>query len=277
METKTDVAEIVRTARDSVDVQHRVGKIETVPFVVLQPGEQIEVLDDVLDVLKKQQPHPERRIGTSRHFELASFTEHVNRFKIDASVVWADINKAQLVAIYDYHAGPKGKAGWKEHRAIYDCRISPEWAAWEGNANVNLGSEEFANFIEARMDDLTDGEGMPAPVELLEMSRNLQVNTKGQFVRKVNPETGEYTMVNKEEHAEGTTRIPRRFGLALRVFEGGEMYRVESRITFRLNGGRPTFAYTLHRAAEIKRDAFNDVRKAVGEATKLVVYAGTPD
>lgn len=274
MEDRTDFTEIIKAAREGVPIEPRIGHVKSVPYAIVREDEGVQVLESVLRAVEQREPHPNRKQGTSRHFELASFVEHVNRFKEESSAVWADIDSMEVTAVYNEH--DKKRAGWRDFQAVYSCRTSPEWQAWLERDGEAMSNEAFANFIEERMEDLTDGEGMPAPIVLLEMARNLQVHTKGQFIRKVNPETGEYTMISKEEHTEGTTKIPRRFALALRVFEGGDAYRVEARISFRVNNGRPMFSYTLHRAEEIKRDAFGHIRDIVAKKTNLTVFAGRP-
>lgn len=279
METKTDIAEIIKTAGDAVPIEPRIGKVETIPFVILRPGEHVAVLEEALAALERRADSPLRRTGVSTHTELASFIEHVNRYKEKESVVWADIGCVQFVAVFN--ADPAGsnqrKAGWGDHRAQYTCPRSPEWLVWSRNEDKLWSSEQFAEFIETHMDNLTDGEGAASPVALMETARNLQIHTKGTFIKKVNPESGEYYMVAKEEHdKQSSTKIPRKFCLALRVFEGGEMYRVEARIRFRITDGKPMFSYNLVRADEILRDAFDDIRATVKKETELPVFAGSP-
>lgn len=280
METKTDWKEVIETAKASVGVEPRIGHVESIPFALVRGDERVDVLDDVLAARDKRADSPTRRKGKSTHTELASFIECVNRFQEKRSTIWADIDSLRLVAVFNYHpsgADPR-KAGWCDHRAEYTAPRSPEWIAWTNAEGRSMSSEDFAEFIEQRMDDLTDGEGCVAPVGLLEVARNLQIHTKGVFLKKVNPETGEFHMIAKEEHdKETSTKIPRKFALALRVFEGGEQYRVEARIQFRCREGRAVFSYTLKRRAEIVRDAFQDVRDKVAAETKLTVFAGTPE
>jgi uncharacterized protein YfdQ (DUF2303 family) len=279
METKTDIGEVIKTAGDAVPIEPRIGHVETIPFVILRPGEKVAVLEEALAALECRADSPIRRSGVSTHTELASFIEHANRFKEKESVVWADIGRVQLVVVFN--ADPAGsnakKAGWGDHRSQYTCPRSPEWLAWTRTAGISMSSEKFAAFIDKHMDNLTDGEGAASPIALMETARNLQIFTKGTFLKRVNPETGEYHMVAKEEHdKENSTKIPRKFCLALRVFEGGELYRVEARIQFAINDGCPSFSFDLHRADEILRDAFSDVRDEVKKETELPVFAGTP-
>lgn len=113
-------------------------------------------------------------------------------------------------------------------------------------------------------------------VEMLKVARELHIRTKGTFQREVNPTTGDFILVNKNETETGSTVIPRAFALAIPVFEGGERYQVEARVRFQLTGSGPMFSFTMHRRAEIERDAFDGVRQIIAVGTERPVLAGTP-
>lgn len=276
---ETDMHDVIVVAQDSMRIDGRVLKTIDggVPIAILREGEQVATLEEAMEAADRRADAPQRRSGVTLHSELASFIAHLKRYAEKHTTVWADTDATRLVAVYNDHpagSDPK-KAGWSDHRAVYEAPRSPEWSLWTQNADRMMSSEDFAEFIESRIEDLTSTEGCASPVELLETARNMQIHTKGTFVKMVNPDTGEYHMVAQEEHDKKTsTRIPKRFTLALRVFEGGDQYRVEARIRFKIVHGSPQFSYSLKRHQEILRDAFGDVRTKVVEETKLPVFAG---
>ena len=170
--------------------------------------------------------------------------------------------------------GGPGRSSAGKQRAGYVCPLSDQWRFWTSLDGQWKTQEQFAELLEDRLYDLTSGEGYPDPISVLEMARNLKIYSKGQLERRIDKVTGEHHMVNKLEHAENSTKIHASFLLALPVFEGGTIYKVEARIRFQLRSGAPVFSYSLFRRAEIQRDAFAAVRDAAREATALPVFAG---
>lgn len=249
-----------------------------VPVAILPQGMRAEVLTVAMKEAERREPAPARIKGLSEHLELDSFIRHVNEFKLPKSAAWANPDKRTITAIFNYHE--RGKPAWGDHRAVYTCPLSAEWQRWVLKDSANFSQDKFADFLEENFDDLApppkDADGAK-PVELIELSRNLAIHTNGTFARKVDPVTGEHAMVCKQEHSESSTKIPKRFFLALSVFEGGAKYRVEARIRFRMREGRPQFSFIPHRADAIFRDAFGDVRKEVEVKTSLPVFVGTPE
>lgn len=236
-------------------------------------GSRIEVATDIEQYLERTAGRPERNRGTQTLSDPDSFCQHVNRFKTATTVIYADVSEFRLTAVYN-EGGDALNPAWRDHRAVYTCPRSPQWLTWTSRDGKAQSQEDFADFIEANLQDLSAAKGYPAPTEILTMARDLMVLTKGTYQRQINPTTGAGILVCKTETETGSTEIPRAFALAIPVFDGAAPYHVEARIRFALSGGQPTFAYTLHRRTEIERDAFFDVRKGVQEATERPVWAG---
>jgi uncharacterized protein YfdQ (DUF2303 family) len=240
-------------------------------------GSKLEVFSDALDALEKRQPAPARRTTSHTLHELDSLIAHVNRYKSADAIAWADVAAARIVVVFNDH--PQGHIGaaWRDHRATYTCPKSPEWLAWCALDGQSMTQARFADFVESRLEDLKQhNETMSKPLDVLQMARNLVIRSKGTFERQLNPTTGENLLVNKNEHESTSTPIPRAFGLAISVFEGGTKYAVEARVRLQMVEGVPMFGYVLHRRKEIERDAFNDVRKAVNDQCSILILAGTP-
>ena len=251
---------------------------DTIPIAITPAGMSASVLHDILRIREERADGPRRTIGSATLVELASFVAHANRFKNENSVVFADTKSTRLTAIYDYH--DRDDPAWCGHRAVYSCPQAKEWVRWLERSGKFHSQDAFADFVEENLEDLTSpekGKEGPQPAEILEMARNLNIHSKGVFERKVNPTTGEYTMVCKEENEASSTKIPRCFFLALRVFEGGDKYRVEARVRFKISEGRPSFCFVLHQASETIDKAFGEVRDAVMESTGLLLMAGSPE
>lgn len=278
MSTENEV--IVTTALKSASIEQRLQVIaETDPThvpVFVDGSGQVRFAREVADAIASARTAPPRRSGNLWLTELDSFIGAVNRWKTKNTVVLADSKSFGLTAVYN--AAPEGgdasAAGWGDDLAHYTCPRSDEWKAWTEREGKPMNQEAFANFVDERLADLTSSKGYPAPLEVLEMARNLLVRQQGTFQRTIDPTTGTGTLICKTEHGAESTKIHRAFMLALSVFEGGQKYGVEARVRFSLSEGRAAFAFDLHRRGEIERDAFGDVRKAVVDGCTVPVLAG---
>jgi len=274
---KTDTCAAVSAGLLAASIGQRTGVVECggdeVPIVLLNNTQSLAVPEKAIALLDARAPAPRRRKGTAKFDELESFCYHVNRFKSDHSVIFA--SGLRLDAVLDYH--PPNGAAWCQHRAVYGCPTSEPWQLWTGLDQTAMSQDEFADLLEERLEDVISGEGYPDPAKLLETARNLRVHTKGTFSRRVHPTTGDFEHVCKEETESSSTPIPRAFLLALPVFVGGELYRVEARVRFQVRGGNASFGFKLHRRDEIVREAFGEVRERAAAACELPVFAGTPE
>lgn len=238
----------------------------------------VVVLDDVAAAFAEQAPGPRRREGTVALTDEDSFIAFINRWGNDDTVIYANTDALAFVAVMDDHPQSFSVEAtrWREHRATYACPRDPAWKAWIANDGVGMAQVAFADFIESRLEDLVRTDGCAAPLDVLQMARQLTIRTKGTYQRDLNPTTGDSILINKTETDTGSTVIPRAFALAIPVFEGGERYQIEARVRFGFVDGAPRFSYTLHRRKEIERDAFNAVRRKIDGATGRLVLAGTP-
>jgi uncharacterized protein YfdQ (DUF2303 family) len=266
---------------DAADAATKTVEIVGIPVAILPVGQVARPMVDVLAISDERAEKPRRLAGTATHQEIDSFIAHANRFKDQASAVYADVTAVRLTAVLDYHTGP-GAPRWGLHRSLYSCPLSEPWEAWHGFDGKPRAQTDFAQWIEDRMADLTsgkdtDGNPYPAPADVLSMARNLAVYSKGTFERKINPTTGDSALVAKTETETTSTKIPRAFALKLPVFDGGAMWAVEAKIRLTFEGGFPRFAYSLHRTDAILRDAFGEVRARVAKETGLPVFCGTPE
>lgn len=290
-----DVKELATVAREAVDIEKRFVEVahpddESCAVVAVlvtdRDGDtttsRVQLADDIQTELDRRMPGPRRREGTVHLQDVDSFCHYLSRYqRPESSVVYADVQRMMFVAVLDEHpiAQPDAdvvSTSWRGFRASYTCPRSPEWQVWTANDGKEMRQEQFADFLEARLEDLAAADGMPKPVEMLTVARQLNIKTKGEFRREINPTNGDYILVNKTETTSDSTQIPRAFAIAIPVFEGGERYQVEARVRFACGEAGPRFSYTLHRRVEIERDAFKGVRDTIASTTKLPILSGTP-
>lgn len=278
-----NVAAAVKAGADAARLDARLLHCKTedgvsVPLVLLNKSQQVVVPHELLEALDARAGKPRRREGSATHHTLKSFTAHALRMANGYSTVWANPEAFKLEAVFDYHpSNTKVDAAWCQHRSVYSCPRAPEWVLWARAEGKELGQDDFAQLIEEQAEFIVGGDGYPTSAELLEMARDLRIHSQGKFQRKIDPTSGQYSLVCQDEHDQSSTKIPRAFRLGLRVFDGGDQYGIEARIRFRLHNNNPLFSFQLHRRLEIEREAFGAVTAQVAEETKLPVFVGTPE
>jgi uncharacterized protein YfdQ (DUF2303 family) len=277
----SDTHDAVQAGRNATTLDLRIDDYEGIPVGISTAGH-VHVLADVLEQMDRRADAPRRRMGTAKMTELDSFIAHVNRAKQPESTVFAD--GTALTAVYNYYPGnTRGVtydgaplAAWADHRAVYSCPLSEEWQAWTNHNNVELSQDRLASFLEDRSADIFDCDECKR-IDIIGLTHDLQIYTKGVCKKQVDRTTGAHTLLNSEEHGEGSTKIPPLFKLRIPVFVGGELYEIFARLQLRIKDGRPVFTYRLQRSAEVKRQAFYEILTSVADATGLPVFAGTPE
>lgn len=290
VDTKSDVAAAVEAGKQAVDLANRVGSVTEggISVAITRAGETVVTLERLAELEDARAAAPRRRKGIAKFAELASFVAHVNRFKDAHSAIFADIAAPSLTAVLDYHeTGAAGAPRWGQHRSVYSLPLSDQWKVWTGADQQKMTQDAFAQFLEDHIDDLRgpvgggmgngEDKGLPYPADMLTMTRNLVLNTKGEYQRKFNPSTGDSTLLCKYENETSSTKIPEAFMLGIPVFTAGVLWPIKARLRLDMTSGRPMFSYALYQPDEIKRQAFDEVRQMAAERTELVVLAGSPE
>lgn len=288
--------EFVRSATGAeiTDVSRATANDATV--AILPEGKTILDLKPILDNWLDK---PERRKGTAKLTDAASFVAHVNRFANKESAVFANPDPAapSLTAVFDYHAaGPTTTdADWLRHRAVYAPQLSPEWKAWTGKQSQAMSQADFAAFIEDRITDvvvpnlddpriktfadLVQGR-FASPSDLLQLSRGLSVNVETAIKNAVTLTTGEISVRYEETHKDGEGQpitVANLFQICIPVFYAGPLYRIAVRLRYRLHAGKITWSYLLARPDVVFDDAFRGIVKQVTDETTAPVFLGSPE
>lgn len=245
-----------------------------------------------LESLKKYRDEsrakPERTEGLATLTSLASFIDHVNRFKKGYSAVFA--TEKQLLAVYDYHDALD--PNWCKHLAQYRFPVSIEWKAWAAADGRQMAQGAFAEFLEQHVSDVTtpnDQDGahfgelnytLATPAQLLGLSRGLMVRVEMEAVAKPNLSSGESEVSYKEQHADSTgapLKVPGGFMLLIPPFDEGPRYRIPVRLRYRVQGGKVMWSIHLHRAEAVIRDATKDACEETVEKTSVALFHGKPE
>lgn len=267
-----------------------------VPLLVLPTGLRVQELKKFLDPYRTA---PERREGCAKLVELASFIDHANRFKDEASALFAcpAATAPSLTAVLDYHRpGATGSPRFGKHRGFYEFPMSAEWLAWMAKNGQTMAQADFATFLEDRIIDVADpghaftsaklfaeSLGIPSfasPPMLLQLSRGLTVHVDERVTSRINPSTGETTMLFSTDHndADGAPlAIPRAFLIQIPVFRAGITYQFPVRLKYRAGGGRVSWSYELHDPGRAFDDAFREACEMAAEKTELPLFYGAPE
>lgn len=287
--------ESIHALRQGVSVEMRTCDIEmasnegndvSVPVRLVErgPGQiTVEVMRDVIDEAERQSAGPRRRAGTVEIGALDSLIDYVNRFKAtadDETVAFAPINPPGVTVIFDYHAHGGGAPGWCGDRAVYRCPLSRQWQLWCKAEGVGFSQLQFGELIETNEVDLygDDQLGLASAAKMLETARNLIIRQAGKYERKINPTTGEGTLISVEEHGSESTKIPKAFGLAIPVFEGADTkYAIECRLRFSMVEGKvPQFSFVMQNRQDVFDKALTELRQTVAEKCSIPVFVGNP-
>jgi len=194
--------------------------------------------------------------------EIESFVDYYQRFADDNSIIKADLCHRRFTAVFDYHS--PDKPAWQSHTCSLECKTSTEWDTWRHSNGNKFNQVDFAEFIETNSIDIVD----PAASVMLEIALTLQANKKVKFNSGVRLDNGQiqlgyHEVLEGSAGKKGDLKIPDKFKLALRVFQGGEKYSVECHLRYRINDGRLTFFYQIIRPERLLEDAFELVKKQV--------------
>lgn len=75
--------------------------------------------------------------------------------------------------------------------------------------------------------------------------------------------------------ANGNIKVPERFFIGIPVFEGGDPYKLEAKLRWRLNDGKLTMWFELVRDHKVLEAAFQDIWKKIAEETQITIYRGS--
>lgn len=213
---------------------------------------------DVTKAIEGALPAPHRKSGTVVLSDVGSFLQYVHdQADEDECYIYAHPDTRTLVAVLnDHNQGISGVPGWRDFRVSYTAELSREFASWHKNDRKVMEQEEFAVFLEDNVADISE----PAGETMLQVALTLQAKTEVAFSSHRRLDNGQvqlsYTENIDARAGAGDVMIPREFALGLRLFKGGDGYRVRARLKYRLGAGKVKFWYELDRVENAIEDAF---------------------
>jgi len=273
------------------------------------------VVESVKAEIDKYRPHPERRRGTARLLDLASFIAHACRFKDADSAVFVTEEPATFTAVLNYHEAVNGSAAGEpasamprfgDHRGTYAPETSSEWKAWTENDGEWIEQADFAALISDNARDIFDvdanhpdalgelaawyanrfargvkpAEFFASTQRLLDLAEGLSVTVEDR-VSDVTKLSGGDTKIAFESKATPDVEVPVALCLAIPVFTGGDLYQVPARLRYKLftsgDTKRVAWRIDLYGTDRTMRQCVADMRATVNAGTGLPSFLGSPE
>lgn len=200
-----------------------------------------------------------------------AMSEYLNRFKVDTSLLFADVSTSRIVAAIDYHGA--SKPSLVKHRATLDLPYSEEWKTWSGISGALKPQLEFARFIEENAPDIK----APDAGSLLEAVRDLQARRTVNFVKAVRTASDNESFEfndNTEARSKGDLELPTKFLLNIPVYFGDPPGEVYAFLRWKLDDGQLHLGIKLHRAEHIRQAAFKLIVTSLMDRTGVLAVNG---
>ncbi len=248
---------------------------------VAADGREFVIVPDGFDLKDVTDPHrlPDFIRQTLTVDQPGSLAAYVNRFKTSESVLFADLDSAQVVARLDYHESYLGEEGaasaptprQNKHVATLQLRETQEFKDWCEFCSDYLPQGEFANFLDENRIDVLNPDGG----ELLEIVKDLQTVSTSNFTGKVDLTNGDVRIGFETETREvQQVMLPKTVTLRLAIYEGEAPVEIECALRWRAQNGSVKLALVMRRINRVKRELFTKIANDVAEATGLPVYSG---
>lgn len=211
-------------------------------------------------------------------FDADSFIAYILEFAyITRTRVFFDAESESFTAILDYHESTEdgtGEPGWCQHRAVFRCRRTPEFAAWMAKNKSAMSQIDFARFVEENLPDIVE----PPGAQLLEVARTLEAKKEVTFSSGVRLDNGQvqftYEEILRGSAARNTLEIPEQFVLGIAIHEGGPAYRIPVRLRYRIHEQKLVFWYEIVRPHRFLQDALGEIRQRVTSETTYPILSG---
>lgn len=233
---------------------------------------------DLREDIENGQEHPNRKAGRFTLSQVDSFTAYLAKHGLPETEVWADLDRNRITAVINAHEDAHGNAGWGDHRATLQMKVTPDWSDWTSGSGKLSSQVDFAEFVEQHLPNFVS----PTGADMLELAQTIKGTSKGNFESTKRLTGGQTAIEWREETTatagkKGDIKIPDVVDLALQVFEGGPSYRVAARFRYRINAGALSLGYVLERPIEVRRDAFERVVEQITSNTGRDIWHGSAD
>lgn len=224
--------------------------------------------------------HPARPAGTVKLRDAASFIRFFNDHKAGRSRVYASLEPAQFLAVFDEfdtvdQAGTVAdQSDWRGFRAMFAVPASREWLLWTNANRKQMGQLAFAEFLQDNLPDVKQPDG----ATLLELALNFEASQTGAFVASQRLQDGSHNLQWKaDNNASGSVKLPEFIQLSIPVFENEAPNDVTARLRYRVKEGALAIWYELVRPHKVLEQAFRATWKRIEAEAGAVILLGSPE
>jgi uncharacterized protein YfdQ (DUF2303 family) len=217
---------------------------------------------------------PSRKRGTTTVRDAESFLAYWTKHHDTDSEVYADSERLTVTAVLN--ANTADAARWGDHRLHLALRPTTTWQQWTNQDGQLMDQEAFAEFLEDHLPELLE----PAAADMLEIAQSFQAASKVDFQSASRLSSGQRQFQYVETTTtkagqKGQLTVPETFVIGLVPFEGSEGYKLTARLRYRISDRGLRLGYKLDRPDDVRKTAFTDVVKAIGEQIDTAVMNGT--
>ncbi len=243
------------------------------PYAIVPEGYTVQVLP--------RARHPERPKASVQLRDAASFIRYYNDHKIDASRIYARLDPALFLAVFDEFDGkvPAAdgtalQADWREFRAAFSVPASREWKLWTAADRKPMDQLSFAEFLQDNLPDVVQ----PAGADLLQLALNFEAAQTGTYVATQRLQDGSHNLQwRADNNSSGSVKLPENITLQIPVFENEATSELQARLKYRVKDGQLTLWYELVRPHKVLEAAFRSAWDRIAEGTQAVILLGSPE
>lgn len=192
----------------------------------------------------------------------------------DNVVLFADRDKLTFHAFLDYHH-PADEYRWLNHSASVTYKESHQFGIWKGSDGEKMSQEEFAEFLDENVLDITD----PTGSDVVSFASCLEARRTEVFKSSKNLSNGEvqFNWTN-ESSGDAVTKFPTDMKLGIPIWTNGEKIQIPVKLFYRVSEGRLMFWYKLRNLENIIDSLWEEDVKFITDALSNIgsVYQGLP-
>lgn len=199
-----------------------------------------------------------------------SLTTYLTRFKTDATVLFADVDSDNIVAVIDYDAANSASPGLKLHRATLHLPTSLQWDAWTHKDGVLMTQKQLAEFVQENARDFVSPAGINMLELVLTMEKTATIHVARSF-KRAGSDQGSGVM-NNEIHG---TELPANWALKMPIYRGEDLVDIGAFAREKMQDGENYLGYALDNPERAKEDEFFRIAKLIADETAIPIVLGT--
>lgn len=232
--------------------------------------------------LEKYLPQPLRKVAVVSLDDAESFIWYVKEHGSLASCrvyLTADYPNGKVDFLALINDNTATDAHWRDNRAKFTPAKSVEWDRWTKADRKVMDQLQFASWIEDNMGDIAPVEGMPNASQMLEMALTFEAVADKKFKSATRLQSGGISMeyVDTEDSAtRARMSMFERFSLGLPVTQGGDPYRLDARLKYRIRDGVLGLWFELVRPDKVLEAAARDLVQQIKDKSGFPLLMGNP-